>query len=42
MWWITEIVVGWTTAGALVAVWLGRAINNAELEDRAASSGEHD
>lgn len=33
MWWITEIVVGWITAGALLAVWLGRAINHAELTD---------
>jgi hypothetical protein len=34
MWWIAEIIVGWTAAGAYVAIWLGRAINNAELEER--------
>lgn len=33
MWWITEILAGWITAGAFLAVWLGRAINHAELAD---------
>lgn len=33
MWWITEIVAGWIAAGAFLAVWLGRAINHAELAD---------
>lgn len=35
MWWITEIFVGWITAGVFLAVWLGRAINHAELADHA-------
>lgn len=33
MWWIAEIVAGWITVGAFLAVWLGRAINHAELAD---------
>lgn len=37
MWWITEIVVGWMAVGALLAVWLGRAINHAEMADHSAS-----
>ncbi len=33
MWWIAEIIVGWTAVGACVAIWLGRAINNAEMQE---------
>jgi hypothetical protein len=32
MWWIA-VIVGWTAAGAYVAILLGRAINNAELQE---------
>lgn len=33
MWWIAETIVGWAAVGAYVAMWLGRAINNAELQE---------
>ena len=33
MWWIAEIIVGWTAVGAYIAMRLGRAINNAELQE---------
>lgn len=36
MWWIVVIFVGWLVVGTFAALWIGRAINRADLEESAA------
>jgi len=36
LWWIVGIVATWVIIGALAAVWIGRAIKHADLEEEAA------
>lgn len=36
LWWIVGIVAVWVVLGALAAVWIGRAISHANLEEEAA------
>lgn len=36
LWWIVGIVAAWVVLGAVAAVWIGRAISHAKLEEAAA------
>ncbi|MBY4272405.1 hypothetical protein HQO27_05875 [Rhodococcus fascians] len=36
MWWFVGIVAAWLLIGALAAVWIGRGIRRADLEESAA------
>lgn len=36
LWWIVGIVAAWVVICALAAVWIGRAISHADLEEQAA------
>jgi hypothetical protein len=36
LWWILGIVAVWIVVGAVAAVWIGRAISHAKLEEAAA------
>ncbi|WP_179274271.1 hypothetical protein [Rhodococcus sp. 06-221-2] len=38
MWWVLGIVAVWLVIGAVVAVWLGRGIRRADIEESATES----
>ncbi|MDI9929511.1 hypothetical protein QM588_03755 [Rhodococcus sp. IEGM 1354] len=38
MWWVVGIVAVWLLIGALVAVWIGRGIRRADVEESATES----